>query len=146
MLNRIAFDAIKRFQPSRLKAQHTNYNKRFLVPSTINSSSSSSSPFKNTTLKDSSAFTHTQHEQYDYIIIGAGSAGCVLANRLSQSHNKRVLLLEEGDEDNHLFINIPAAMVKLFGSTYAYNYNSTPQKGKDGKTIYLPQGNKAGER
>ena len=54
--------------------------------------------------------------------------------------SKKVLLLEAGEEDNHIFVRIPAAMVKLFGSEYVFDYHSTPQAHKDGGTIYIPQG------
>jgi len=79
-------------------------------------------------------------EEFDYIIVGGGSAGCVLASRLSEMPSKKVLLLEAGEEDNHLFVRIPAAMIKLFGSDYVYNYQSTKQVHKDNGSIYIPQG------
>ena len=54
----------------------------------------------------------TSPEQYDYIIIGAGSAGCVLANRLSADPSLRVLLLEAGGKDNNTWIHIPVGYFK----------------------------------
>jgi choline dehydrogenase len=63
-----------------------------------------------------------------------------MANRLSEMDNKKILLLEEGRVDDHLFISIPAAGIKMFGSDYVFNYNSEPQKYKDNQKIYLPQG------
>jgi choline dehydrogenase len=63
----------------------------------------------------------------DYIIVGAGSAGCVLASRLSANPQTRVLLIEAGGADSKKEIRIPVAWGKLFKSTFDWDYSTTPQ-------------------
>ena len=77
---------------------------------------------------------------YDYIIIGAGSAGCVLANRLSEQSNVRVLLLEAGGQDNKQEIRIPAAFGKLFKSDVDWNYTTEAMAHANGRQDYWPRG------
>ncbi len=78
--------------------------------------------------------------QYDYIIIGAGSAGCVLANRLSADPSYKVLLLEAGGEDKKMEIHIPGAYCKLHRSDVDWGYLTEPQEHVLGRKIYLPRG------
>jgi choline dehydrogenase len=77
---------------------------------------------------------------YDYVIIGAGSAGCVLAGRLSEDPATRVLLLEAGPRDRAKEIRIPAAFSKLFKSKFDWGYETAPQEGLAGRRIYFPRG------
>ncbi|MCU1681587.1 MAG: alkJ [Amycolatopsis sp.] len=82
-------------------------------------------------------------EVFDYVIVGAGSAGCVLANRLSADPAARVLLLEAGGEDDADAIHIPAAFATLFKTKYDWNYETVEQK-HTGKKEYWPRGKMLG--
>ena len=81
---------------------------------------------------------------YDYVIVGAGSAGCVLAARLTENPATRVLLLEAGPPDDADEIHIPAALNLLFKTTYDWNYQTTPQERAAGRSIYWPRGRTLG--
>ena len=77
--------------------------------------------------------------KFDYLIVGAGSAGCVLANRLSEKHN--VLLLEAGPRDTHFWIHVPLGYGKLFARTdINWAYNSEPEPALNGRRIFTPRG------
>lgn len=82
-------------------------------------------------------------ESFDYVIVGAGSAGCVLANRLSADPAVRVLLLEAGPEDTADTIRVPAIFSSLFGSEVDWDYRLERQAHYDGSTIY-PRGKTLG--
>jgi choline dehydrogenase len=77
---------------------------------------------------------------YDYVIVGAGSAGCVLANRLSADPTVTVALLEAGGSDRKQEIQIPAAFSKLFKTPYDWNFNTTPQKHLTDREMFWPRG------
>lgn len=82
--------------------------------------------------------------RYDFIIIGAGSAGCVLANRLSADPSHTVLLLEAGGPDTKMEIHIPAAYAKLHRSDVDWGFWTEPQAALNGTRIYLPRGKTLG--
>ncbi|WP_435847968.1 GMC family oxidoreductase [Streptomyces decoyicus] len=81
---------------------------------------------------------------YDYIIVGAGSAGCVLAARLSEDEDTRVLLIEAGPADDAQEIHVPAAFSKLFQTKYDWSYLSACEPGLDGRRRFLPRGRMLG--
>ena len=80
----------------------------------------------------------------DYVIVGAGSAGCVLAARLSEDPDVRVTLIEAGAPDTALEIHIPAAFGKLFQSKWDWDYLTDPEPGLDFRRRYLPRGKMLG--
>jgi choline dehydrogenase len=81
---------------------------------------------------------------YDYVIVGAGSSGCVLANRLSADPGVRVLLLEAGGSDRKMNIRIPVGFAKQFRTDLDWNYMSEPEPSLIGRSIYLPRGRSLG--
>jgi len=79
--------------------------------------------------------------QYDYIVIGAGSAGCVLANRLTENPDTRVLLLEAGPRDTNPWIHVPLGYGKLFSRTDVnWAYESEPEPALNGRRVFTPRG------
>jgi choline dehydrogenase len=81
---------------------------------------------------------------YDYVIVGAGSAGCVLAARLSEDPATTVLLLEAGPADRKLDIRIPAAFSKLFHTEVDWDYATVPASEIAGRSVYWPRGRTLG--
>jgi len=80
-------------------------------------------------------------DQYDYIIVGAGSAGCVLADRLTASGRNKILLLEAGGHDNHFWIHVPLGYGKLFTDARVnWLYNSEPVPELSGRQVIQPRG------
>ena len=80
----------------------------------------------------------------DYVVVGTGSAGSVLANRLSADQNVEIAVLEAGPRDKDKFIHIPAAWAKLFRSPLDWDYLTEPQKELAGREIYWPRGKMLG--
>ncbi|HET7810451.1 MAG TPA: GMC family oxidoreductase N-terminal domain-containing protein [Steroidobacteraceae bacterium] len=78
---------------------------------------------------------------HDYIIVGAGAAGCVLANRLSEDPHTRVLLVEAGGSDDRLMIRMPLGMMRAFRDpSLTWGYVSEPEPGLDGRVLPVPRG------
>jgi choline dehydrogenase-like flavoprotein len=80
-------------------------------------------------------------EEFDYVIVGAGSAGCVLANRLSADPDVRVLLLEAGGWDRDPMLSIPLGVGRIWGYTrYDWGYATEPEPNADGRRIEIARG------
>ena len=83
----------------------------------------------------------TQSETYDYIIIGAGSAGCMLAKRLTENPNKRVLLIEAGKNDNYIWIHIPVGYLYCIDNPRAdWRFRTVAEQGLNGRSLLYPRG------
>ena len=83
-------------------------------------------------------------ERFDYVIVGAGSAGCIVANKLSSDPGVRVLVLEAGPSARSKEIRIPAAFSKLFKSKFDWGFQTAPQEGLGDRSIYYPRGKTLG--
>ncbi|GAB5365362.1 hypothetical protein AAMO2058_001051500 [Amorphochlora amoebiformis] len=78
---------------------------------------------------------------YDYVIVGAGSAGCLLANRLSKDPKNKVLLVEAGSHDKHFWVHVPVGYLYTMGDQQtSWGYHTEPQPGMSGRSIAYPRG------
>ena len=85
--------------------------------------------------------TTSQANTYDYIIIGAGSAGCMLAKRLTENPAKRVLLIEAGKNDHYIWIHIPVGYLYCIDNPRAdWRFKTTAEKGLNGRSLLYPRG------
>src|SRR5262249_41544262 len=80
-------------------------------------------------------------DAFDYIVVGAGTAGCVLANRLSEDGQKRVCLIEAGGKDGHPFIHVPAAVRAIIQTkSVNWGYMTAPQTQLKNRVLPTPRG------
>jgi choline dehydrogenase len=86
----------------------------------------------------------SDRSEYDFVIVGAGSAGCTLAGRLSEDPNARVLLLEAGTAKEPLLARVPAAFSRLFRTRHDWAYETEPEPELAGRRLYMPRGKMLG--
>jgi choline dehydrogenase len=85
-----------------------------------------------------------ESRESDYVIVGAGSAGCVLANRLSEDPSVKVTLIEAGGSDRDLKVRMPAAFANQFHTRLDWDFATEPEPAVDGRSLYVPRGKMLG--
>ena len=89
--------------------------------------------------------TQQQTLAFDYIVIGAGTAGCLMANRLSADPNNRVLLIEAGGRDNYHWIHIPVGYLYCINNPRTdWLFRTEPEQGLNGRSLIYPRGKTLG--
>jgi choline dehydrogenase len=87
----------------------------------------------------------TAVDEFDYVIVGGGAAGCLLAARLSEDASATICMLESGPSDSNFLIRIPAGVIKLlFNAKVAWQFSTEPGEGTAGRRIFAPQGRTLG--
>src|SRR5438128_11933452 len=87
----------------------------------------------------------TAADIFDYVIVGAGAAGSILAKRLTEERNATVCLLEAGPRDWHPYLHIPAGFIKvLFNPAFTWQFSTEPTANTNGRRIPVPQGRTLG--
>src|SRR5689334_19410045 len=82
---------------------------------------------------------------FDYVVVGGGAAGCVVASRLTEDPGVSVCLLESGPKDTHPLIRIPAGVLRLlFNPKVSWQYRTEPSEGTGGRRVHAPQGRTLG--
>jgi len=79
-------------------------------------------------------------QRYKYVVVGAGAAGCAVANSLSADPNNTVLLLEAGGPDKSILIHMPAGFTKLTSPSVNWGFETVPQKEMNNRPMHYPQG------
>ena len=80
-------------------------------------------------------------EMFDYVIVGAGSAGCVLADRLTENGRHKVLVLEHGGSDRSIFVQMPTALsIPMNTRRYNWRYHTGPESALGGRSLHTPRG------